>query len=122
MPKKIEIDETQLKGLCRLKPRIQDVAAFFGCSHDTIERRVKELGAESFASFRDQNMVHTRFDLIRKAISKAMSGDNTMLIFCLKNLCGWADKVETTDTTPVEKKSKDQLIAEAKKLIEEVEE
>jgi len=91
---KIEIDETQLKALCRLKPRIEDVAAFFDCSHDTIERRVKELGAESFASFRDKNMVHTRFSLVRKAISKAEGGDNTMLIFCLKNLCGWADKTD----------------------------
>lgn len=91
-----EIDENQLKALCRLKPRIEDCAAFFGCSHDTIERRVRELGYDSFASFRDENMVHTRFSLVRKAIQKAEGGDNTMLIFCLKNICGWADKSEHT--------------------------
>jgi hypothetical protein len=91
---RIEIDENQLKGLCRLKPTKSDVAAFFGCSEDTIENRVKELGYASFSVFRDQNMVHTRFSIIRKAIQKAEGGDNTMLIFCLKNLCGWADKIE----------------------------
>jgi hypothetical protein len=89
-----EIDETQLRGICRLNPRIEDVAAFFSCSHDTIERRVRELGYSGFASFRDENMVHTRFSIIRKAIQKAENGDNTMLIFCLKNLCGWADKID----------------------------
>lgn len=94
-----EIDEIQLKALCRLKPRIEDVAAFFGCSHDTIERRVRELGYDTFASFREQNMVHTRFSLVRKAISKAESGDNVMLIFCLKNLCEWSDKADNAGVT-----------------------
>ena len=94
---KIEIDETQLKALCRLKPTLKDVAAFFGCSEDTIENRCKALGAATFSEFRDQNMVHTRFSLVRKAIKKAEDGDNTMLIFCLKNLCGWADKQQIED-------------------------
>jgi uncharacterized protein YbcV (DUF1398 family) len=89
-----EIEEGQLRGLCRLKPTKADVAAFFSCSEDTIENRVKELGYPSFSAFRDENMVHTRFSLIRKAISKAEAGDNVMLIFTLKNLCGWADRNE----------------------------
>lgn len=87
-----EIDETQLKALCRLKPTLKDVAAFFDCSEDTIDKRCKELGSETFADFRDKNMVHTRFSLVRKAIQKAESGDNVMLIFALKNLCQWSDK------------------------------
>lgn len=90
-----EIDEIQLRGLCRLKPTKADVAAFFGCSEDTIENRVKELGYSGFSAFREENMVHTRFSIIRKAIEKAEKGDNVMLIFCLKNLCGWADRQET---------------------------
>lgn len=91
---KTQIDENQLKGLCRLKPTLKDCAAFFNCSEDTIERVCKRLGSSSFADFRDKNMVHTRFSLIRTAIKKAENGDNTMLIFCLKNLCGWTDKQE----------------------------
>jgi len=93
-PKK-EINLEQLKALMRLKPTQKDTAAFFECSEDVIERRIKAEFGCSFADFRDQNMVHTRFSLIRKAIQKAEGGDNCMLIFCLKNLCGWVDKFET---------------------------
>lgn len=120
----VEIDETQLKALCRLKPTLKDVAAFFNCSEDTIDRKCKELGAKTFADFRDQNMVHTRFSLIRTAIRKAENGDNTMLIFCLKNLCGWADKQQIEDlrdsAKDIEKMSDeelDKLLAEKSKLL-----
>lgn len=114
---RIEINEDQLKGLCRLKPTKADVAAFFKCSEDTIENRVKELGYANFSAFRDQNMVHTRFALVRKAIQKAESGDNTMLIFALKNLCGWADKIEQKIDTNM---TDEQLIEETKSLLNEV--
>ena len=42
-------------------------------------------------------MVHTRLSIVRKAIDKAEKGDNVMLIFCLKNLCGWKDKWDNSD-------------------------
>lgn len=76
----------------RLKPTLADTAAFFECSERTIERLIKKEFKLSFVEFRDQNMVHTRLNIVRKAINKAESGDNVMLIFCLKNLCGWKDK------------------------------
>lgn len=92
-PKK-EIPEQELRAILRMCPTLKDVAAFFECSEDTIERKCKEYGECTFAEFKEQNMVHTRFSLIRKAIKAAESGNNTMLIFCLKNLCGWKDKYE----------------------------
>lgn len=92
MAKYIEIDLEQLAAFCRLKPTLADCAAFFKCSEDTIERRIKSHYNLTFAEFREQNMTQTRYGLIRKAIQKAETGDNTMLIFCLKNLCGWTDK------------------------------
>lgn len=116
---RIEIDETHLKGICRLKPTLRDVAAFFDCSEDTIERRCKALGALSFADFRDKNMVQTRFNLIRTAIRKAENGDNTMLIFCLKNLCGWVDRYENKQIEGTDPKA---LVAEARELIRTIEE
>jgi len=85
-----DIPEAQLKAICRLKPSKADVAAFFECSEDTIEKRCKTYGNCSFTVFRDQNMVHTRFDLIRKAMRMAETNP-TMMIFCLKNLCGWSN-------------------------------
>lgn len=87
-----KLDPEKLKALMRFKPTLKDAAAFFECSEDTIERNCRKISGVGFADFRDQNMVHTRFTLIRTAIKKAENGDNTMLIFCLKNLCGWRDK------------------------------
>lgn len=84
-----EIESEKLASMMRWKPTLADTAAFFKCSEDTIERRIKERWGLTFAEFREQNMVQTRFSLIRTAIDKALGGDNVMLIFCLKNLCGW---------------------------------
>jgi len=96
------IPEAQLRALCRMKPSKADVAAFFECSEDTIENRCKEYGDCSFSVFRAQSMVHTRFDMIRKAMKMAESNP-TMMIFCLKNMAGWADKQETkvSSTAPI---------------------
>jgi len=92
-PKK-DINFEQLKALMRLKPTLKDAAAFFECHTDTIVNIIKRETDLGFSSFRDQNMVHTRFSLIRKAIQQAENGNTAMMIFCLKNLCGWADKKE----------------------------
>lgn len=89
----IKIDEDQLRSLMRMKPTLKDVANFFQCSEDTIENYIKAKWGKRFSEFRDENMVFTRFNLIRTAIAKAEKGDNVMLIFCLKNLCGWRDKL-----------------------------
>ncbi|OQW50627.1 MAG: hypothetical protein A4S09_02195 [Proteobacteria bacterium SG_bin7] len=87
----IEID-MQLAIFCRLKPSLADCAAFFKCSEDTITNKIKEQTGQTFSVFRDTHLVYTRFNLTRKAIEKAESGDNQMLMFALKNLCGWRDK------------------------------
>jgi hypothetical protein len=88
--KEIKLD--QLEALMRLKPTQADTAAFFGVSEDTIDRIIKKNWKITFAEFRDQRMVHTRFNLIRRALHRAENGSDVMLIFCLKNLCGWKDK------------------------------
>ena len=84
----------QLKAICRMKPTLADCAAFLDVNASTIERYANREHGKTFAEFREENMVQTRFMLIRTAIKKAEHGDNTMLIFCLKNLCGWVDKVD----------------------------
>lgn len=88
----MEINPKQLAAFMRQKPTLADTAAFFECSERTIERYIKDNFQLTFVEFREQKMVHTRHGLIRKALEMAMNGDRTMLIFSLKNLCGWADK------------------------------
>lgn len=93
-PKK-EISREQLAAICRMNPTKEDVAAFFDVSVDTIEKRCKQYDNCTFTAFRHKNMVHTRFSLIRNALKSAEAGNTALMIFCLKNLCGWADKVES---------------------------
>jgi hypothetical protein len=91
--KPIVFNDTQLKELMRLKPSLKDTAAFFEVDPSTVEHYIRKHWNVTFSEFREQNLVHTRFMLIRTAIKKAERGDNVMLIFCLKNLCQWRDKL-----------------------------
>jgi hypothetical protein len=116
---KLEIDQEQYEALCRLNPTLKDMAAFFKCSEDTIENKAKEFGYATFSDARQQNMVHTRLNLIRTAVSQASSGNVPMLIFSLKNLCGWADKQDTSIEV-VDKTETEELLKEAKTLIKQI--
>lgn len=69
-------------------------AGYCEVSEDLIEQHVKKEKGMTFREYRDQLMSTSRLKLIQKAMSKAFDGDNTMLIWCMKNQCGWADKVD----------------------------
>lgn len=98
-PKK-DIPEAQLKAIMRLNPTLKDTAAFFECSEDTIINYVEEYtGSRDFSAFREENMVQTRFHLIRNALKMAEKGNPALMIFCLKNLCNWKDKWDTEIST-----------------------
>lgn len=88
---KVEIPEDQLRNLMRFKPTLADTAGFFRVSEDTIERRIKELTEMTFAEFRQQNMAEVRIKLIERAYQLGMGGNTALMIFCLKNMCGWRD-------------------------------
>ena len=89
----------QLKSICRLRPTLSDCSAFLEVSEDTIERWIRKTHDITFAEFRDKNMVHTKFRIITKILEKADEGDNTMLIWSSKNICGWSDKVDSDVTS-----------------------
>jgi len=92
--KKIDIDWTQLDSYLQLKASKRTCALLIGVSEDVVEARIKEKYECTFREYAEKAISPVKLKLVQKALSKALDGDNTMLIFCLKNICGWADKIE----------------------------
>lgn len=88
---KVEINWDKLDAMCQYKPFLCDVSEYLGVSEDVIEKRIREEHNCTFSEYRNKKMWRTRFNLTEKAVGMAMAGNTTMMIFCLKNLCGWAD-------------------------------
>lgn len=88
------IDLEQLKNLMRMRPTLEDTAAFFGVSERTITRLITKHFNTGFVEFQRQFLMPTRYDLVRRALVEAMKTpvNTQMLIFCLKNLNGWSEK------------------------------
>ena len=60
----------------------------------TIQRHIREKFDQSFDEYREFKLGGTKIKLQQQAIKMGLGGHPTMLIFCLKNLCGWTDKQE----------------------------
>jgi AraC-like DNA-binding protein len=97
MTAKIEFDEAkwkELDALLQFKVSLAFVSDYLGVSRDTIIRRIREEYDLTFAEYHDLKMQRTATKLQQKAIEMALGGNNTMMIFCLKNLAKWSDKIE----------------------------
>ena len=92
MANKKEIDWVLLNNILKYKPSLVDTAEMVGVSEDTVARRIREEHDCTFAEYRNKKLAVVRRSLVSKALDMAVTGGNaTMLIFCLKNLCGWTD-------------------------------
>ena len=102
----------QLKAVCRLKPTLADCGAFLDVDATTIEKWIKRTHGIAFSVFREQNMVQTRFMIVRNILKECEKGNTTMLIYASKNLCGWKDRYDndmTSETKIIIEKSDDGL-------------
>lgn len=99
---KIILDQETLQKFMRYRPSLKETANFFNVSEDTVERRIRDWENCSFKDFKSRYSRDVKNKLIDKALEMAAQGHPTMLIFCLKNCCGWSDKVEleSTDDKP----------------------
>jgi len=86
-----DLDWEKVKHLMQYRPTLEDASAFFDISKTTLEDKIKAEFDVTFREFRAKHMAKTRILLVQKAIQKALQGDNCMLIFALKNFCGWTD-------------------------------
>lgn len=102
---KKEPDWNKVETLASLKLSLQVVVDYLNslatCSDEristtTLETRIREKYGMTWGEYQNAKTTNIKAQLIKKAISMALSGDRTMLIFTLKNMVGWSDKVEET--------------------------
>lgn len=100
-PKK-EIDKTQFEKLCGMQCTLKEIAGFFDCSEDTIERWCKRTYNTTFA---DTFKNHSAAGLIslRRNQFKLAERSAAMAIFLGKQYLGQTDHIEVessiTDST-----------------------
>ena len=99
MTAKIEFDDSkwkELDALLQFKVTLAFVCDYLGVSRETVMRRIKEKFDMTFGEYHELKMQRTATKLQQKAIEMALAGNTTMMIFALKNLAKWSDKIEST--------------------------
>lgn len=103
-PKK-EIDAEQFEKLCGLQCTKEEIASFFDCSEDTIERFCKAEYGETFAVIFAQKRKRGRISL-RRTQWKLAEKSPAMAIFLGKQYLDQSDKLETR-VTNIDEKTRD---------------
>lgn len=108
---RIEIDEDAFKKLCGLQCTLVEIASFFQCSEDTIERWCKRELKLNFAEAFKKYSASGKISL-RRWQFKMAEHNCAMAIFLGKNWLGQTDKIEQTiteveDLTPLVEMLKD---------------
>lgn len=110
-------DWDQLDRILECHLSLKSTASIMQVSMDTVENKIKDQYGVTFSEYREQKKCVVKKSLIQKAIEMALSGDRTMLIFCLKNICGWSDS--PADMKEMKKKV-DQLIIQYNEIVPNV--
>jgi hypothetical protein len=89
---KVKIDLAELEKLCGMQCTDEEIAAFFGVSTRTIERRRK---VPKFRELMDQGRAKGRISVRRSLFRQAAKDNIAAAIFLSKNLLGYRDVVNT---------------------------
>lgn len=84
----------KLDGLLAFKPSLVVCSEMLGVCSATIKNHIKLRYNLTFTEYADRKLSPTRIKLVSKAIEMAEGGNVSMMIFCLKNICGWLDRPE----------------------------
>ncbi len=94
----VPVSTEELKDLMQFYPALEEIADWFNCSPDTIERRVREEWNLTFAEFRKRFSGKTRLMMKRKAITMALEESNEkMLLYCLRTMTDLDDRQKPVD-------------------------
>lgn len=94
---RIEVEQEEFKKLCALQCTLEEIASWFKCSEDTIERWCKRELNMSFAEAFKRYSANGKISL-RRWQFKMAEHSVPMAIFLGKNWLGQTDKVEQTIT------------------------
>lgn len=117
---RIAIDWAEFDKLCFIQCSEREIAQWFECSVDTIDRachREKKMG---FADYSLEKRGRGRISLRRQQFEVAMKGNVGMLIWLGKNYLDQTDKMETSNKE-LAKLSNNELADRARKLIDKIE-
>ena len=91
---KIVFDLDLVERLGGLNATLAEMGTLLGCSHDVIQRQMKEENSEFRVSY-EKGKAKLQTSLKRKLVQQALENNNVVsLIFALKNVCGFADRAE----------------------------
>ena len=91
---KIIFDWDEFKKLCSIQCTLAEIASWFECSEDTIERRCVEEKKMLFADYFKKHAVGGKMSLRRAQFKAATAGNVTMLIWMGKQFLEQKDKQE----------------------------
>lgn len=101
---KIQINQTEFEKLCQLQCTKEEIAGWYNCSEDTIERWCNSTYGASFAVVFAQKRAGGKISL-RRAQFELAKKNAAMAIFLGKNLLGQKDQQEVVaqieDLTPL---------------------
>ena len=103
---KINIDYKQLEGFCLIQCSLAEIATFFNCSEDTIERRVKEHFGITFAEYFGKKRIGGLISL-RRNLFKLSEKNAAVAIFLSKNWLGMSDKQEIEQNVHIGKRAEE---------------
>ena len=110
-----DIDKANFEKLCGIFCTLDEIAAFFGCSPDTIERWCKREYKEDFAEISRKKRGLGKISLRRAGLELAKKNAAVHIFYC-KNYLGMTDKQEIVSTIV-----DDGTREEVEKLVEEAE-
>lgn len=90
-----EINWTEFEKLCAIQCTLAEIAAWFQCSEDTIENKVKEEYGQCFSDVFSQKKKIGKISLRRQMFQKMQEGNPALLIWLSKQHLGMREKTET---------------------------
>ena len=94
---RVKIDLLELEKLCNLQCTVDEIAAFFGVSSRTIDRRAQ---SGKFREIIEHGRAKGRISVRRNLFRQANAGNVAASIFLAKNILGYRDVVANEHSGP----------------------